>query len=173
MFFLLYNNEWHFVINESCRPALVLRDVLLSSERSCSPSAFSSPQEGNALLLYSDQVLSLRLQLFSLMQPLGKRRPAVVCTNGWQRRSLPAEAEPAAAHCGYNAIRMYIVIISLLLVVDVLMVQIFYGSSVLFISFSRNLIFSLCMTFENVCHTYSQLLGIDTVHVRDLLCYAK
>lgn len=28
------------------------------------------------------------------------------------------------------------------------------------------------MKFDSVCHTYSQLLGIDTVHVRVLLCYA-
>lgn len=27
------------------------------------------------------------------------------------------------------------------------------------------------MKFDSVCHTYSQLLGIDTVHVR-VLCYA-
>lgn len=52
-------------------------------------------------------------------------------------------------------------------------VQVFYCSSVM-VTFSppiENSYFALCMNSEKLCHTYSQLLGIDTVHVRILLCY--
>lgn len=54
-----------------------------------------------------------------------------------------------------------------------------YCSSVPFTFFfsNRKFIFSLCMEFaiHEVCHTYSQLLGIDTVHVKVfiVLCNIK
>lgn len=98
------------------------------------------------------------------------------------------------SHGGCDPIRMYIVLmlffVSLLLLLLLLLplfgwllmfsnVEKLYCSSVPFhfCFFNRKFIFSLCMGFEihEVCHTYSELLGIDTVHVKVfiVLCNIK
>lgn len=65
---------------------------------------------------------------------------------------------------GVNAIFLWFVDVSM---VELFLLLVCY---VHFLSIEKKNSFFLCMRFDKSCHSYRQLLGIDTVHVRVFHC---